>query len=93
MCQHVLLIQQPHNILRRRLLEVNLSHGKINNNHGVKQHQNNPCLTLRTVREEEDNDLIYVVGKVREAYFKENIKHLHLSRSGYFSLNLVRSKP
>ncbi|KAL2093058.1 hypothetical protein ACEWY4_010370 [Coilia grayii] len=51
---------QPHNILQRRILEANLSRSKINNNQ-TKQHQNNPCRTLR--REEEDNDLIHVVGK------------------------------
>ncbi|XP_062404222.1 nuclear receptor-interacting protein 3-like [Sardina pilchardus] len=54
---------QPHNILQRRLLEANMSRSKINNNHGMKQHQINPCRTLCTRREEDDNDLIQVVGK------------------------------
>lgn len=54
---------QPHNIIQRRVLEANLSRSKINNNHGIKQHLINACHTYRTGREEEDNDLIQVVGK------------------------------
>lgn len=58
-------MQQPHSIIQRRLLEANLSRSKINNNHGIKLHLINACHTHHTGREEEDNDLIQVVGKVR----------------------------
>ncbi|XP_063053945.1 nuclear receptor-interacting protein 3-like [Engraulis encrasicolus] len=56
---------QPHTILQRRILEANLCHSKSNNNHGgPKQLHNNPCRPLlRTAREEEDSELVHVVGK------------------------------